>query len=194
MSRSFEYYKIYKPYGMLSQFTREHPDHVTLADLDQRFGKDVYPVGRLDKDSEGLLILTNDKSVNHRLLAPEHKISKEYWCQVEGSPTQDQLARLRSGPEIRVNKKTHKCRPCQVQQMSESPGLPERDPPIRFRKNVPTSWLKICISEGKNRQVRRMCAKVGLPVLRLVRRAISNVTIHDMAVGEVQAIQIDDLD
>ncbi len=166
---------------MLSQFTPEQPEDITLANF-YHFEKDVYPVGRLDKDSEGLLLLTNDSALNQKILHPKKTILKTYWVQVEGHATQLQLQQLWQGVTINVNGKAHITQPCKAKLLpSESVQLlPERNPPIRIRINIPTTWLSIEICEGKNRQVRKMCAKVGLPVLRLVRYAIGNLTISDL--------------
>lgn len=159
---------IYKPFGMLSQFTREVPEHVTLADLNFNFSKDVYPVGRLDADSEGLLLLTNDRFMNSKLLNPKAKQPKTYWVQVEGNPDEAALKKLRGGLTLRIKKKEFKTGPCKAFPLRQV-DLPPRVPPIRVRKTVPDSWLSIQLTEGKNRQVRRMCAAIGFPVLRLVR-------------------------
>jgi 23S rRNA pseudouridine2457 synthase len=171
------YYILNKPYGVLSQFTREHPDHRVLGDL-YDFPGDVYPVGRLDKDSEGLLIITNDKALTHRLLDPKFEHPRTYWVQVEGIPDREALSQLRKGVAIRIKKQTHRTRPARVELFTSPPPLPERDPPVRFRKTVPDSWLSIQLTEGKNRQVRRMCAAVGFPVLRLVRTRIQNLSLE----------------
>ena len=182
-----KYYIIYKPYGVLSQFTREAEHHQTLADLFP-FPKDVYPVGRLDKDSEGLLILTDDTKLNARLLHPLQGHSRSYIVQVEGYPELNDLAELNTGLEIRVNKKTYKTLPAKIRQLDHYPELPERLPPVRYRKNVPTRFLEITLTEGKNRQVRRMFAKLGFPVLRLVRHKIAELELAGMQPGEVRAI------
>jgi 23S rRNA pseudouridine2457 synthase len=171
------YYIINKPYGVLSQFTREHPDHRVLGDL-YDFPGDVYPAGRLDKDSEGLLIITNDKVLTHRLLDPQFEHPRTYWVQVEGVPDREALSQLRKGVPIRIKKQTYQTRPARVELFTSPPALPERDPPVRFRKTVPDSWLSIQLTEGKNRQVRRMCAAVGFPVLRLVRTRIRNLSLE----------------
>lgn len=163
------YYIVYKPYGMLSQFTPDHAGQLTLAELDFSFPHDVYPVGRLDADSEGLLLLTNDRSAANRLLHPGQHVSKTYLAQVEGVPTPQALEQLQKGVTIRIRKKPYRTRPARVRLLEEAPTLPPRNPPIRYRKNIPERWLEIIIDEGKNRQVRRMCAAVGFPVLRLVR-------------------------
>ena len=187
-----QYYIIYKPFGVLSQFTKELPTHQTLGDYFQ-LPKDVYPVGRLDKDSEGLLILTNDGSLNNALLHPNFKHQRTYWVQVEGIPTEEALRQLQEGVTIRINKKEHKTLPAKATLLEQSPPLAERNPPIRERKNIPTSWLAISLVEGKNRQVRRMCAKVGFPVLRLVRASIEDLTIDTMQSGTIKEMQIGEL-
>ncbi len=181
----FRYFVLYKPFGVLSQFTREHPSHRVLGDV-YDFPKGVYPVGRLDKDSEGLLILTDDKSLNHQLLDPKRGHERVYWAQVEGIPDEQALQQLRTGVIIRINKIDHRTRPAKAQLMAAAPELPERDPPIRFRKNVPERWLQLSLTEGKNRQVRRMCAAVGFPVLRLVRARIEGLKLGDLQPGEVK--------
>ena len=181
---AFQYFVIYKPYGYLSQFTREHETHKVLGDL-YNFPKDVYPVGRLDKDSEGLLLLTNDNKLNHRLLNPDFRHKRTYWVQVEGQITEEAILQLSQGIDIKINKKTYRTLPAAARILAP-PSLPDRDPPIRFRKNVPDSWLDLTLSEGKNRQVRRMCAKAGFPVLRLVRVRIEKVLLDGMDVGEIK--------
>lgn len=179
------YYVIYKPYGVLSQFTREAPHHRTLADL-YDFPKDVYPVGRLDQDSEGLLLITNDKRLNSKLLDPRWSHERAYWVQVEGIPNEEALTRLNNGVNIRIKKRDYRTRPARAQMLVPIPALPDRDPPIRVRKSVPDSWIELRLTEGKNRQVRRMCATVGFPVLRLVRGGIENLTLGDMQPGDVR--------
>ena len=183
------YYLLHKPYGMLAQFTRETPEQTTLADLDFEFPKDVYPVGRLDADSEGLLLLTNDKSLNDRLLNPRHAHQRTYWVQVEGIPTQEALAQLERGVEIRIKGKIWQTRPAQAHQMAIPPEIPERVPPIRFRKTVPDAWLELSLTEGKNRQVRRMCAAVGFPVLRLLRARMGRLELGGLPPGAVRVLQ-----
>lgn len=190
------YYMVYKPYGMLSQFTREAPGHSTLADLDFVFPKDVYPVGRLDADSEGLLLLTNDKEQNFNLLNPRKAHPRSYWVQVEGIASATALAQLRQGLDIRIDGKTHHTLPAAVRLLPAAPELPQREPPVRFRKSVPDCWLELTLTEGKNRQVRRMCAAVGFPVLRLVRVRIGKLGWGDaglgrMAPGEVRVLEED---
>ena len=186
------YFVIYKPYGVLSQFTREAPHHRTLADL-YDFPKEVYPVGRLDQDSEGLLLITNDKRLNSQLLDPRWAHERAYWVQVEGVPDEEALTRLNNGVNIRIKKRDYRTRPAKAQMLVPFPTLPDRDPPIRVRKSVPDSWIALRLTEGKNRQVRRMCATVGFPVLRLVRAAIENLTLGDMQPGDVREWEAPDL-
>jgi len=164
------------------------PKHRTLADLGD-FPKDVYPVGRLDKDSEGLLLITDDKKLNHRLLNPKFQHKRTYWAQVEGIPTEEAIQRLNHGVDIKVNGKIYHTLPAKVRLFAHPPNIPERDPPIRFRKNVPTSWLEIELHEGKNRQVRKMCAAVGFPVLRLIRTKIEKLELRDMQIGDVRELE-----
>ena len=180
------YFIIYKPFGMLSQFTKEG-EHKTLADLGFNFPKDVYPVGRLDSDSEGLLLLTNDKSVNHKLLDPKFKHKRTYLAQVEGIFSEDAKRKLEKGVSISVDGEKHQTLPCKVEIISE-PILPERNPPIRFRKNIPTSFVKISLHEGKNRQVRKMTAAVGFPTLRLIRIAIEKIELENLQPTDVKEI------
>lgn len=179
-----KYFTLYKPYNYLSQFTREVPEHQTLKDL-YDFPKEVYPVGRLDRDSEGLLILTNDNFLKTRLLEPKYQHKRIYHAQVERIPTKEAIQELSTGVTIRVNKKAHQTQPALVKLLEEV-NFPERNPPIRVRKNIPTAWLELTLTEGKNRQVRRMCAAVGFPVLRLVRVGIENLALEGIKVGEVK--------
>lgn len=179
------YFVVYKPYGYLSQFTREAPHHRTLADLGE-FPARVYPVGRLDQDSEGLLILTDDRRLNQALLQPRRGHERTYLVQVEGVPREEALEQLRQGVYIKVNKQRYRTRPAKVSLLSTAPSLPEREPPIRFRKTIPDSWLRLTLTEGKNRQVRKMCAAVGYPVLRLVRYAIEDLRLDGMKIGAVR--------
>ncbi len=179
------YFIINKPYGYLSQFTKEIPEHLTLSDL-YAFPPDVYPIGRLDKDSEGLLIITDDKKLNTKLLDPKNAHDRTYWVQVEGIPTAEAIRQLEKGVDIKINKKIHHTRPAKAKIISPPTDLPERDPPVRFRKNIPTTWLSLSLTEGKNRQVRRMCAKVGFPVLRLLRYQIEDLQLPSYKPGSVQ--------
>lgn len=166
-----------KPYGYLSQFTPEGRWR-GLKELLPVSG--VYVAGRLDADSEGLLLLTDDGGLQARIADPKHKLPKTYWVQVEGEPTEEALERLRRG----VRYADFTTLPCAVRRIDPPAGLWERDPPIRFRKTIPTSWLEIVLREGKNRQVRRMTAHVGFPVLRLIRYAVGAATLAGLAPGD----------
>lgn len=170
-----------KPYGVLSQFTPEGKWRALDAFIPV---KDVYVAGRLDADSEGLLILTDDGKLQAKIADPKHKLVKTYWAQVEGVPDEVALDRLRAG--IRLSDFT--AQPAKVRRIDEPPGLWQRDPPIRYRAAIPTSWLEIRISEGKNRQVRRMTAAIGYPTLRLIRAAIGAVTVEGLALGQWRQI------
>ncbi len=181
MREKLKYYIIHKPYGVLSQFTDKEGRN-TLKTL-YNFPKDIYPVGRLDMDSEGLLILTNDKFLTDYLLNPQNKHEREYYVQVEGIPTEDSLQKLRDGVII----KGRKTLPAKAQRI-EDPKFPPRNPPIRERKTIPTSWLSLIITEGKNRQVRKMTAAIGYPTLRLIRVRIKNVTLGDLKPGDVREL------
>ncbi|GAB7127432.1 hypothetical protein JCM19000A_19390 [Silvimonas sp. JCM 19000] len=166
-----------KPYGVICQFSPS-PPHQCLADYVPV--KDVYPAGRLDTDSEGLLLLTDDGRLQHRITDPGAQKWKTYWAQVEGAPDEARLQPLRVGVDLG----DFVTRPAVVSIMDEPPGLWPRHPPIRQRANIPTHWLEIRIHEGKNRQVRRMTAKVGFPTLRLIRAAIGDWTLDNLAPGE----------
>lgn len=172
-NKDFQYIALNKPYGILSQFTGENPDE-TL----QKFNipKNVYAVGRLDKDSEGLLILSDDGAFIDTLLTPKYDKEKTYLVQVEKIPTEKDLDILRKGG---VQIQDYKTRPCRVKIMPLDFELPARNPPIRERKSIPTCWLEIKISEGKNRQVRRMTAAIGFPTLRLIRTQVGKFSMPD---------------
>ena len=165
-----------KPFGVICKF-RPEPGRPTLADYINV--PDVYPAGRLDTDSEGLLLLTDDGVLQARIANPRHKLAKVYWAQVEGAPTEDALAPLRKGVDLG----DFTTRPASARLISEPPNLWPRDPPIRYRAKIPTTWIEITLREGKNRQVRRMTARVGFPTLRLVRAAIGQVRVDDLAPG-----------
>lgn len=184
-----QYYIYNKPFGVLSQFTPEH-GNTSLGDL-LDVPKDVYPVGRLDKDSEGLLLLTNDKQLNQAVLHPKNHAAKRYLVQVDGIVTEDARMRLMGGVEISIKKRKLITLPCEVK-VIEDPALWERNPPVRFRKNIPTSWLEIILKEGKNRQIRKMTASVGFPTLRIVRTSIAALQLHDLANGAL--IEMEKLD
>lgn len=166
-----------KPFGVLSQFTAE-PGIQTLADYIDAPG--CYPAGRLDKDSEGLLLLTDDGKLQHRIANPAKKMTKCYWVHVEGSPNENAIQQLREGVVL----KDGLTKPAKVRLLDPVPLLWERNPPVRVRKTVPDHWIEITIAEGKNRQVRRMTAAVGLPTLRLIRYRIGSWTIDGLANGE----------
>jgi 23S rRNA pseudouridine2457 synthase len=166
-----------KPYGVICQFSRDGL-HPTLADYISMPG--FYPAGRLDTDSEGLLLLTDDGKLQHRITDPQHKLPKTYWVQVEGAPDEAALQRLRDGVKL----SDFTTLPAAAQLMEEPARLWQREPPVRFRKDIPTSWLQLTIREGKNRQVRRMTAAVGFPTLRLIRYAIGDWKLDGIPQGK----------
>ena len=175
---------IYKPFNVLSQFTSQEGKQVLKDFFD--VPPDVYAVGRLDYDSEGLLILTNDKKLNHALLNPAQQHQREYWVQVDGSVTSKAITELQSGVVISIDGKKYTTKKCTASIFETAPAVPERNPPVRFRKNIPTSWIKIILTEGKNRQVRKMTAAVGFPTLRLIRHRIENCSLQEMMPGEMR--------
>ena len=174
-----QYILFYKPYGVLCQFTDDsvspRPTLKKYIDIPE-----VYSVGRLDFDSEGLLLLTNDGQLKHRLIDPQFEHSRTYWVQVEGLPTAEALQKLRDGITIQG----YRTKPAIAKLLDSEPDLPAREPPIRFRANIPTAWLELSLTEGKNRQVRKMTAAVGFPTLRLVRVAIAHLRLGDLDVGQ----------
>ncbi len=177
----------HKPYGVLSQFTSEAGSAWrTLAEFG--FPKGVYPVGRLDADSEGLLLLSDEAALNARLLRPENAHAREYRAQVERVPTDAALRELERGVVVQGRRTL----PCRARRLETPTDLPARDPPIRFRKNVPDGWIALELTEGKNRQVRRMTAAVGHPTLRLVRVRIGGLELGGLRAGEWRALDEED--
>lgn len=171
-----------KPYGVLCQFTapagrRSLKDYIDLPG--------VYPAGRLDQDSEGLLVLTDDGALQHRISDPRHKLPKLYWAQVEGEPDAAALARLEGGVEL----DGRRTRPARARRIGEPPGLWPRDPPVRQRRAIPTAWIELTLAEGRNRQVRRMTAAAGFPTLRLIRYAVGPWTLEGLAPGEWRQLE-----
>jgi 23S rRNA pseudouridine2457 synthase len=168
----------HKPFGVLSQFSADGSPNHALAEFG--FPSNVYPIGRLDADSEGLLLLSDEAELNQRLLHPRHAHKREYWVQVERTPTREALGRLEKGVAIQGRNTL----PCRAWILSPQPQLPPRDPPIRFRKTVPTCWIALELIEGKNRQVRRMTAGVGHPALRLIRMRMGELALGNLPPGE----------
>lgn len=185
-SGGHQYIAFHKPYGVTSQFTGENPAETLSA-----FGlpKDVYAVGRLDKDSEGLLVLSDDGTFIDTLLSPKYDKEKTYWVQVENIPTEEALNKLRSGVQIQ----DYKTKPAIVTILTPQPEVTPRTPPIRERKSIPTCWIEITISEGKNRQVRRMTAAVGFPTLRLIRMKVGKLVLGDLKAGEWRFVERRDI-
>jgi 23S rRNA pseudouridine2457 synthase len=180
----------HKPYGVLCQFTPDQPGQRTLAEFG--FPPGVYPVGRLDLDSEGLLLLSDEAGFNNRLLDPKAAHPRTYHAQVEGIPTADALRQLAHGG---LAIQGYKTLPCRVRLLGSEVMVLPRDPPVRYRQAIPTSWLELTLTEGKNRQVRRMTAAVGFPTLRLIRRAIGKLEMdpghgqwRQLTSGEIHAI------
>ena len=182
MTTEHTYLIIYKPFQVLSQFSS--PDGRKCLKDFFIVPANVYPVGRLDYDSEGLLLLTSDETVNHRLLHPDFAHEREYWLQVEGMMDQPGLDKLQSGVPIGLGGKTYQTKACQAAMLKDMLQIAARHPPIRFRKNIPTSWISLILQEGKNRQVRKMTAAVGFPTLRLIRYRIASLTITGLKPGE----------
>ena len=180
--QSYQYLIFYKPYDVLSQFSDRQGDRATLKDFIDI--PDVYPVGRLDRDSEGLLLLTNHGRLQHCLSNPKYGHPRTYWVQVERIPSAEALQKLSEG----IMLQGQRTRPSQVRRLVQEPLLPPRDPPIRHRKSVPTCWLELVLYEGRNRQVRKMTAAVGYPTLRLVRVAMNHLTLRGLSPGEWRSL------
>ncbi len=171
-----------KPYGVICQFS-QHEKHACLADYISI--KKIYPAGRLDHDSEGLLLLTDDGKLQHKISDPKNKIKKTYWVQVEYTITQDAVEKLKKGIVL----KDGKTKPAQARIIAEPKNLWLRNPPVRFRKEIPTSWIELTIQEGRNRQVRRMTAAVGFPTLRLIRYKIGGWDLADLSSGKFKILK-----
>ena len=172
------YVLFHKPYGVPSQFSGRSDEFPrTLRDFVPI--PDIYPAGRLDRDSEGLLLLTSDGALQHRLTDPKFQHPRTYWAQVEGVPTREALERLAAGIVIR----DYRTRPARVRLLSAEPDVPPRDPPVRFRKSIPTAWMELTLTEGRNRQVRHMTAAAGFPTLRLIRVAIGPLRLEGLTPG-----------
>ncbi len=177
----YRYILFHKPFNVLTQFT---PEDGARALSEFNLPPDVYPAGRLDKDSEGLLLLTNDGPLIEKLLNPKNEKPKTYWVLVERVPTEAELESMRAGLKI----EDYLTRPCKVHLLDPQPEVPPRDPPVRFRITVQDVWLEISITEGKNRQVRKMTAAIGHPTLRLIRKKIGNLELCDLAEGKWKEI------
>jgi 23S rRNA pseudouridine2457 synthase len=177
----------HKPFGVLSQFTSDGSKNRPLSEFG--FQKDVYPIGRLDADSEGLLLLSDEPEWNAKLLQPRHAHEREYWAQVEKIPSSDSLQKLERGVTIEGRKTL----PCRTWILDPQPQIPPRDPPIRFRKSVPDCWIALELIEGKNRQVRKMTAAIGHPTLRLMRVRIGNFWLRDLPPGQWKKLSPDEI-
>ncbi len=181
-----KYVLFHKPYGVLSQFT---PEDGAKSLSEFNLPKDIYAAGRLDKDSEGLLLLTDDGPLIERLLNPKNEKEKTYFALVERVPSDESLRRMREGLKI----EDYLTRPCKVQILNPQPEIPPRDPPVRVRKTLQDVWIEIKIIEGKNRQVRKMTAAIGHPTLRLIRKKILNLELEDLAPGEWREISLSEI-
>lgn len=189
MNTSFRYIAFYKPYGILSQFTGDKIEE-TLSQFN--LPKNIYAVGRLDKDSEGLLLLSDDGDFIETLLNPKNEKEKTYWVEVENIPSEDDLDILRNG-NIEIDQyKTKKAKVKRLGEASEI-NIAPRNPPVRFRKNIPTYWLEIIITEGKNRQVRRMTASINHPTLRLIRKKIGKLSLDQLESGQWRDVKKSDI-
>ena len=195
----FRYFIANKPYNVICQFTAESEGQMTLASLNFDFPKDVYPIGRLDLDSEGLLLLTSDRSLSHRLLNPQFAHERTYLTQVEGIVSEKTLLEMQLGLDIKLEKKIYRTLPCRVEVIDDPSvffnKMPvwERIPAAKSSGNKPMSWLAITLIEGKNRQVRRMCAKINHPCLRLIRVKIADLAIENLAINDVLELTKDEV-
>ena len=180
------YFAIYKPFQVLSQFSPGQGKK-TLKDFFS-VASDIYSIGRLDYDSEGLLILTNDKQLNHRLLNPQFNHEREYWVQVEGLIADSSVKHLEAGVSITVDGNRYKTQECRAAIFTNPPEVAERIPPVRYRKNIPTSWIKVILTEGKNRQIRKMTAAIGYPTLRLIRVRIEALSLQLLRPGDMKEL------
>ena len=185
----YRYILFYKPYDVLTQFTDNSGETKRSTLKDYIPIPEVYAVGRLDRDSEGLLLLTDDGPLQHRLSNPKFAHPRTYWVQVERIPDAGAIAALQTGVTIQ----DYRTRSAKVQLLLAEPLLPPREPPIRFRKNIPTAWLEMTLTEGRNRQVRRMTAAVGFPTLRLVRSAIGHLQLEGLKPGEWRELAIEEI-
>ncbi len=182
-TKSYRYFLFYKPFDVLSQFTSDIPGQRNLSEFGLPSG--IYAAGRLDRDSEGLLLLTDDGKLIEKLLNPQNGHEREYWVQVEGEIQEEHLRQLEKGVVIGGGYKT---RSAQAFFLEKELIPEERNPPIRFRKHIPTSWIRLVLSEGKNRQVRKMTAAVGFPTLRLIRHRILSHSLENLKMGEFKEI------
>ena len=186
-----QYFIVYKPFQVLSQFTATDGKQC-LKDFFS-VPQNVYPVGRLDYDSEGLLLLTNDSTLNKKILNPVFAHEREYWLQVDGAITKDAILQLQKGITIQVDGKKYRTLPCKAMLFETAPTVPERFPPIRYRKQIPAPWIRMILTEGKNRQVRKMTAAIGFPTLRLIRYRIENINLDGLLPGEMRSISVADI-
>ena len=186
-------YAFNKPFGVLSQFSDEGA-HPGILSLDLDLPKDIWPIGRLDRDSEGLLLLTNAMRLRQQLTDPKENSSKTYWVQIEGVPAEESLARLQQPMVLRIKKQDLRTKPARARLM-EAPEVWDRTPPIRHRLSVPTSWIELELREGKNRQVRRMTAHVGHPTLRLIRAEVGTLSLSELGLlpGQVTLLNPDQI-
>jgi 23S rRNA pseudouridine2457 synthase len=181
-----QYFIVHKPFQVLSQFSSLDGKQTLKDYFDVPLN--VYPVGRLDYDSEGLLLLTDDKKLNDYLLNPVHRHEREYWVQVDGAITGEALEKIMAGVMINIDGRMHRSQKCYAEAFDRPLSVGDRNPPVRFRKNIPDTWLRLIITEGKNRQVRKMTAKVGYPTLRLIRYRIQGITLENLQPGQMKML------